>query len=238
MPNSRPVKTDTTAANSKHAAHPSSTLISRGTRTGGIIRASPSSSRSRRRCRARRRTPRAATFSVRNWRIRSPAPRAERGAHHDFTLARHAASQRQVGEVGAADEQHEPGRRHQHQERGAHVLRPDQRVGVALDDDAPALVRGREVRSRCAAPITSMLACACSSVTPSFSRANEVSQWKSRVMFDGSNASGRQIWAAARSKALPSGRTPTMVWGWLSRSTVAVDDRPGRSRTGSPRARG
>ncbi len=42
-------------------------------------------------------------------------------------------------------------------------------------------------------PIASMLARACASVTPSFSRANEIIQWKSRVMFDGLNASGRQI---------------------------------------------
>lgn len=61
-------------------------------------------------------------------------------------------------------------------------------------------------------PITFMLACACPIDTPSFRRANEVSQWKSLVMFEGWNASGRQTWAAARSKALPSGRTPMIVW--------------------------
>ncbi len=33
-------------------------------------------------------------------------------------------------------------------------------------------------------PMPSMSARACSRVTPSFSRANEISQWKSRVMFD------------------------------------------------------
>ena len=74
------------------------------------------------------------------------------------------------------------------------------------------------------APITFMLACACASVTPSFRRANDVSQWKSRVMFEGRNASGRQICAAARSKALPSGSTPTMVCGMAVELNDAVDD--------------
>jgi len=41
-------------------------------------------------------------------------------------------------------------------------------------------------------------------------------------MFDGSNASGRQICAAARSKAPPSGRTPMIVWGRLSSRTVRL----------------
>ena len=65
-----------------------------------------------------------------------------------------------------------------------------------------------------------MLACACSIDTPSFRRANEVNQWKSLVMFEGWNASGRQTWAAARSKELPSGRTPMIVWGWPSNWTT------------------
>ena len=60
-------------------------------------------------------------------------------------------------------------------------------------------------------PIAFMLALACSSDTPGLSRANDISQWKLRVMFDGSKASGRHSWLKARSKALPAGRTPTTV---------------------------
>jgi hypothetical protein len=58
----------------------------------------------------------------------------------------------------------------------------------------PLLEAGKSFAMR--APITFMLACAWASVTPSLRRANDVSQWKSRVMFDGRNASGRQICAA------------------------------------------
>ena len=73
-----------------------------------------------------------------------PASRTEGGADNDFTLARNAARQRQVGQIGAANEQHEASGRHQHQEGRAHVL-PDDRRGVALDDDAPILVGGWKV---------------------------------------------------------------------------------------------
>ena len=61
--------------------------------------------------------------------------------------------------------------------------------------------------------MTSISARACSSVTPGLSLALAPSQRKSRVMFEGWKASGFQIWAAARSKGPPFGRTPITVCG-------------------------
>ena len=50
------------------------------------------------------------------------ARRADREAHGDLTLARGGARQQQVREVGAGDQQHEPGRRQQHDQRLAELF--------------------------------------------------------------------------------------------------------------------
>ncbi len=73
-----------------------------------------------------------------------PPAGAERRAHDHFPLAGHTASESQVGEVGAADQEHEAGGRHQHQQARAHIG-PDERARVVLHDHAPTLVRCREV---------------------------------------------------------------------------------------------
>ncbi len=74
-----------------------------------------------------------------------PAPGTERGADDDFTFAGQAARKREIGEVGASDQEDETSRHHQHQERSAHVW-SNERVGIALHDNAPAFVRRRKVR--------------------------------------------------------------------------------------------
>ena len=74
-----------------------------------------------------------------------PAPGAERSADDDFTFAGQAARQREIGEVGASDQEDEACRHHQHQERPAHV-RSNERLGIALHDHAPAFVRRWKLR--------------------------------------------------------------------------------------------
>jgi len=59
-------------------------------------------------------------------------------------FARDAPSQRKIGEVGAPDQQHQPRRRHQH-DQDRSILGPDDGIGVTFDDDAPTLVRRRKV---------------------------------------------------------------------------------------------
>ena len=61
-------------------------------------------------------------------------------------------------------------------------------------------------------PITSISARACSSVTPGFSLPIAPNQWKLRVMFAGSNASGFKICAGLRSNMPPLASTPTTVY--------------------------
>ena len=73
-----------------------------------------------------------------------PTSRTERGTHDDLALSRDAARQREIGEVGAADQQQEASRRDQ-QQKDRSGLGVDQSLGVWLHHDAPALVRGREV---------------------------------------------------------------------------------------------
>ncbi len=85
-------------------------------------------------------------------------------------------------------------------------------------------------------PIASMLARACASVTPSFSRANEVIQWKSRVMFDGLNASGRQICTGARSNALALGQDADDGVRLVVEKDRAVDDGRVAAELGHPQA--
>ena len=159
------------------------------------------------------------TFSVRNCLIRSQRP-APSEARTTTSRSRDTPRASEIREVGAADEQQEPGRGEEHQDnRAALVLRSDQGVCVALHDDAPVLVRGREVVLD-ALPDCVHIGSRLGERHAVLQPREEVSQWKSRVMFEGLNARGRQSWIAARSKAPPSGRTPTMVWGSLLRSTV------------------
>ena len=69
-----------------------------------------------------------------------PPAGANRRANGDLTLARDAARQREVRQVGASDQQHQACGGHQHEQGCPHV-RPDERIGVAFDDDAPSFVR-------------------------------------------------------------------------------------------------
>jgi hypothetical protein len=68
------------------------------------------------------------------------APGAERCANGHLALARRAARQRQVREIGAANQQQHADRAQEHVQ-GAAQLRADHRVHVANDRDAPAFVR-------------------------------------------------------------------------------------------------
>ena len=104
-----------------------------------------------------------------------PAPGAERGADDDFTFAGQAAREREIGEVGASDQEDETGRRHQHQERPAHV-RANERVGIALHDNAPAFVRRRKLRGDPSADRAHGRLAPARRETPSFSRPNDTSQ--------------------------------------------------------------
>jgi hypothetical protein len=71
-----------------------------------------------------------------------PAARADRGAHRHLAFARHAARERQVREIRAANQQQHPHRREQHVQRPSQLV-ADQLIGVAIDRHAPALVRVR-----------------------------------------------------------------------------------------------
>jgi hypothetical protein len=52
---------------------------------------------------------------------KTPRPRAERGADGELALTPGAARQEKVGDVGSGDEQDEPDRRRQHEERRPHA---------------------------------------------------------------------------------------------------------------------
>ena len=73
-----------------------------------------------------------------------PAAGPEGGADRHLTFTRDAACEREIGEVRAADEQHHRGRCQQ-DHQGRAQLRSHERIGVPLDDHAPALVRVGEV---------------------------------------------------------------------------------------------
>jgi hypothetical protein len=61
------------------------------------------------------------TLSATSCRSRRRRLGAERGAHRDLARARGRAHQQQVGDVGAGDQQHEPDRAHEDQQRRLHV---------------------------------------------------------------------------------------------------------------------
>ena len=99
---------------------------------------------------------------------------AHRGPHGQLALARAAARQQQVGDVGARDQQQEP-HRAQQQPQPLFGRVADEVVAERLDADAPAGFDDGRSRSSRAARAT-MLALACSIETPSFSRPITLSQ--------------------------------------------------------------
>jgi hypothetical protein len=83
-----------------------------------------------------------------------PARRADSQPHRNLALARGGARQQQVGQVGARNQQHEPGRRQQHDERlgkfVSHVRDTDRR-GHGIELGGAVLLHGRRcvVKRRC-----------------------------------------------------------------------------------------
>ena len=71
------------------------------------------------------------------------APGAERRANGHLAVARRRAREHQVGDVGAGDEQHEPDRAEQHEQRDAHVADDvvEQRLFAQRPAAAPVVVR-------------------------------------------------------------------------------------------------
>ncbi len=72
----------------------------------------------------------------------APAARPERGPDRHLARSQRAARQQQVGQVGAADQQHGAHRGHQHQQREPQ-LRPDTAIDPAIDRGPPVFLDGR-----------------------------------------------------------------------------------------------
>lgn len=79
-----------------------------------------------------------------NCRTRRQRPGAYRRANRNFALPHGTSRQRQISEIGAADQQHQPDSGKKNIERFAQLL-PDDRVGHRIDCHAPAFVRIRVI---------------------------------------------------------------------------------------------
>ena len=100
----------------------------------------------------------------------APASRADGGADGQLALPRHALRQQQAADVGAGDQQDQCRSPLQDLERRAQVAADASPRSSGTDANAPALV-ARRFFAEAHGPADWRSACACSSVTPSFSRA-------------------------------------------------------------------